>query len=106
MQKRSLTENVFFNMLYQVLVTVLPIITTPYTARTLGLSSNGVHSFTEGIVTYFIIFGAIGTSLYGIRKIAYVRDNEEELAKVTKEIIALRLFITKLLLIRCKLNNK
>ena len=78
-------------MLYQVLVTVLPILTTPYVARTLGLHSNGIHSFTESIVTYFIIFGAIGTSLYGIRKIAYVRDNEEELARVTKEIISLRL---------------
>lgn len=93
MKKRSLTENVFFNMLYQVLVTVLPIITTPYTARTLGLSANGVHSFTESIVTYFIIFGAIGTSLYGIRKIAYIRDDEAELARVTKEIILLRLFL-------------
>lgn len=93
MKKRSLTENVFFNMLYQVLVTVLPIITTPYTARTLGLSANGVHSFTESIVTYFIIFGAIGTSLYGIRKIAYVRDNAEELARVTKEVISLRLLL-------------
>ncbi len=93
MKKRSVTENVFFNMLYQVLVTVLPILTTPYTARTLGLHSNGIHSFTESIVTYFIIFGAIGTSLYGIRKIAYVRDDEEKLAKVTKEIITLRLIL-------------
>ena len=93
MQKRSVTENVFFNMLYQVLVTVLPILTTPYVARTLGLSANGVHSFTESIVTYFIIFGAIGTSLYGIRKTAYVRDNEEELARVTKEIISLRFIL-------------
>lgn len=91
MKKRSVTENIFFNMLYQVLVTVLPILTTPYIARTLGLHSNGIHSFTESIVTYFIIFGAIGTSLYGIRKIAYVRDNEEELAKVTKEVILLRI---------------
>lgn len=93
MKNRSVTENVFFNMLYQVLVTVLPIITTPYVARTLGLTSNGIHSFTESIVTYFIIFGAIGTSLYGIRKVAYVRDNEEELSKTTKEIILLRLVL-------------
>ncbi|MBQ1186067.1 MAG: flippase [Clostridia bacterium] len=93
MKNRSVTENVFFNMLYQVLVTVLPIITTPYVARTLGLTSNGIHSFTESIVTYFIIFGAIGTSLYGIRKVAYVRDNEAELARTTKEIIYLRLVL-------------
>ena len=84
MKKRSVTENVFFNMLYQVLVTVLPVITTPYMARTLGLHANGIHSFTESIVTYFIILGALGTSLYGIRKVAYVRDDEEELARVPR----------------------
>lgn len=93
MKKRSVTENIFFNMLYQVLVTVLPVITTPYVARTLGLHSNGIHSFTESIVTYFIIFGAIGTSLYGIRKVAYIRDDEEKLARVTKEIIFLRILL-------------
>ncbi len=98
MKKRSVTENIFFNMLYQVLVTVLPILTTPYIARTLGLHSNGIHSFTESIVTYFIIFGAIGTSLYGIRKIAYVRDNEEELARTAKELILLRVVLMLLTL--------
>lgn len=94
MKKRSVSENVFFNMLYQVLVTVLPVITTPYVARALQLRANGIHSFTESIVTYFIIFGALGTSLYGIRKVAYVRDDEEKLAVVTKEIISLRLLLT------------
>ena len=98
MKKRSVAENVFFNMLYQVLVTVLPVITTPYVARTLQLRANGIHSFTESIVTYFIIFGALGTSLYGIRKVAYIRDDEEKLAKVTKEIISLRLLLTLLTL--------
>ncbi len=98
MKKRSVTENIFFNMLYQVLVTVLPILTTPYIARTLGLHSNGIHSFTESIVTYFIVFGAIGTSLYGIRKIAYVSDDEEKLAKTTKEIVFLRIILTLLTL--------
>lgn len=93
MKKRSVTENIFFNMLYQVLVTVLPILTTPYVARTLGLHSNGIHSFTESIVTYFTVFGAVGTGLYGIRKVAYVRDDEEELAKVTKEVFSLRIFL-------------
>ncbi len=99
MKKRSVSENVFFNMLYQVLVTVLPVITTPYVARALQLRANGIHSFTESIVTYFIIFGALGTSLYGIRKVAYVRDDEEKLAKVTKEIISLRLLLTVLTLV-------
>ena len=43
-------------MLYQVLVTVLPIITTPYVARTLGLTSNGIHSFTVVLKGYLFVF--------------------------------------------------
>lgn len=93
MKKRTLTENVFYNALYQVLATVLPIITTPFVARTLGRHSNGIHSFTESLVTYFIIIGSIGTSLHGIRKIAYVSDDEEQLAKATAEIMLLKLIL-------------
>lgn len=93
MKARTLAENVFYNMLYQVIVTVLPIVTTPYTARVLGLHANGIHSFTESIVTYFIIFGSLGTSLYGIRKVAYVRDNNKQLAHTTLEIILLKLIL-------------
>lgn len=93
MKKRSVTENVFYNMLYQIVATVLPIITTPFISRTLRLHSSGIHSFTESIVTYFIIIGSLGTSLHGIRKIAYVSDNKEELSKATIEIIMLKLVL-------------
>lgn len=93
MKKRTVAENLFYNMLYQVIVTILPVVTTPYTARVLGLHANGIHSFTESIVTYFIIFGSLGTSLYGIRKVAYVRDDEERLAQTTIEIILLKLIL-------------
>lgn len=98
MKKRTLTENIIYNMLYQVLATVLPIITTPYITRTLGLRANGIHSFTESIVTYFIIIGSIGTSLYGIRKIAYVSDDREQLSSATVEIILLKLVLMVLTL--------
>lgn len=93
MKKRTIAENLFYNMLYQIIVTFLPIITTPYTARVLGLRANGIHSFTESIVTYFIIFGSLGTSLYGIRQVAYVRENKEQLVKTTIEIVLLKLVL-------------
>ena len=41
----------------------------------------------------FTVFGAIGTSLYGCRKIAYVRDNKEQLTIATWEIIILKLLL-------------
>lgn len=93
MKKRTLAENVFYNMLYQVVVTILPIATTPYIARVLGLHANGIHSFTESIVTYFVIFGSLGTSLYGIRKVAYVRDDKKQLAHTTAEIMVLKIIL-------------
>lgn len=93
MKSKSVTENLVYNILYQVIVTILPIVTTPYIARVLGLHSNGIHSYTESIVTYFLIVGSLGTSLYGIRKVAYVRDNEEQLSKITLEIFILRVIL-------------
>ncbi len=93
MKKTSVSENLFYNILYQVVITVLPILTTPYVARVLGLEASGIHSFTESIVTYFILFGSLGTSLYGIRAVARVRDNPEQLSQTTLEIIALKLVL-------------
>lgn len=89
--KKSVTENFIYNMLYQVLVTALPVLTTPYIARALGLHANGIHSYTEGIVTYFMLFGALGTSLYGTRKIAYERNNSQKMTQAAWEIIILRI---------------
>ena len=91
--KKSITENFIYNILYQILVTALPILTTPYTARVLGLHANGIHSYTEGIVTYFMLIGALGTAMYGTRKIAYERDNPKKMTQVTWEIIFLRFLL-------------
>lgn len=93
MKRKSIAENLFYNMLYQVIVTVLPVITTPYVARALGLQATGIHSYTESIVTYFTLFGSLGTSLYAVRKIASVREDDELLAKTTFEIMVLKLIL-------------
>lgn len=91
--KRSVTENFIYNIFYQVLVTVLPILTTPYIARVLGLTANGIHSYTEGIVTYFMLIGALGTHLYGTRTVAYNRNDPQKMTQVTWEIIWLRFIL-------------
>ncbi len=91
--KKSVTNNVLYNMLFQFFTTFLPVITTPYLSRTLGLSQSGVFSFVESIVTLFTVFGVIGTSLYGCRKIAYVRDDKEQLSRTLYEVLILKLLL-------------
>ncbi len=93
METKSIKKNYLYNLLYQILILILPIITTPYISRTLGSENIGIYSFTISIVTYFMLFGSLGVSLYGQREIAYIRENKVEQKKTFLEIVIFR-FIT------------
>ncbi len=96
MAKKSIAKNYIYNMVYQVLILILPLITTPYLSRVLGAEGIGIYSYTYAIVTYFILFGSLGVALYGQREIAYAQENQEKRKKVFIEIVAFR-FITILI---------
>ena len=93
MAKKSITKNYIYNMVYQVLTLILPLITTPYLSRVLGAEGIGIYGYTYAIVTYFILFGSLGVALYGQREIAYAQENVEARKKVFIEIIIFR-FVT------------
>ena len=93
MAKKSIAKNYIYNMIYQVLILVLPLITTPYLSRVLGAEGIGIYGYTYSIVTYFILFGSLGVAMYGQREIAYAQENAESRKKVFIEIIIFR-FIT------------
>ena len=93
MPKKSIAKNYLYNLTYQVLILILPLITTPYLSRVLGAEGIGIYSYTYTIVTYFVLFGSLGVSLYGQREIAYAQDNKEKRKKVFIELITFR-FIT------------
>lgn len=93
MARKSITKNYIYNMVYQVLILILPLITTPYLSRVIGAEGIGIYSYTYAIVTYFILFGSLGVALYGQREIAYAQENPEKRKKVFIEIVIFR-FIT------------
>ena len=90
MAKKSIAKNYIYNMIYQVLILVLPLITTPYLSRVLGAEGIGIYSYTYSIVTYFILFGSLGVALYGQREIAYAQENATVRKKVFVEIVIFR----------------
>lgn len=90
MAKKSITKNYIYNMIYQVLILVLPLITTPYLSRVLGAEGIGIYGYTYSIVTYFILFGSLGVAMYGQREIAYAQENIDARKKVFIEIIIFR----------------
>lgn len=91
MKKNSVKKNYLYNVFYQLLAIGLPLITTPYISRVLGSEGVGIYSYTLSIVTYFVLFGTLGTNTYAQREIAYYQDNLEKRSQVFKEILILRL---------------
>lgn len=82
MGQKSIKKNYIYNLTYQILTLITPLITTPYLSRVLGASGIGVYSFASSIVTYFILFATLGTATYGQREISYVQDNREKRTEV------------------------
>lgn len=87
----STKKNFIYSSLYQVLVLVLPLITTPYVSRVFGAENLGVYSYTNTIAQYFVIFAMLGLSNYGNRAVAMARDDKEELNAVFSEIYTMQL---------------
>nr|MBP3680509.1 oligosaccharide flippase family protein [Clostridia bacterium] len=95
MAKKSVTKNYLYNLIYQILVLILPLITAPYISRVLGAENIGIYSYTISIATYFILFGSLGIAMYGQRQIAYEQEKGKKCTKTFWEIVILR-FITML----------
>ena len=85
-KKNSLTKNYIYNASYQVLALITPLITTPYLSRVLEADGIGVYSFTTSIVSYFTMFGVLGTLSYGNREIAYLQEDRKTRSKVFWEV--------------------
>lgn len=89
----KIKKNYIYNVLYQVLLVIIPLITIPYLSRTLGPSGIGTVSFAESIVSYFVLFANLGINIYGQREISYAQDD-----KSRRSIVFYNVFITKLII--------
>ena len=86
----SIKKNFFYNVLYQILLIVLPLITTPYISRVLGVTNIGIYTYTYTIANYFVLAAMLGVKNYGNRKIAFVQDNPAKLNQTFWEIYDLQ----------------
>jgi O-antigen/teichoic acid export membrane protein len=98
MSKKSLKENYFYNLLFQILQIITPFITAPYISRVLTVEGIGIQSFTQSIVNYFLLFGGLSIGLYGQREIAYNQNNEYERSKLFWELIIIKIITISLIL--------
>lgn len=87
----TVVKNYLYNLSYQILVLIVPLITTPYVSRVLGAKGVGTFSYANSIIQFFILFGCLGLNAYGQREIAYVQHEKEKRDKVFWELVILRI---------------
>lgn len=79
---KSLSKNYLYNLSYQILTLLTPLITTPYISRTLGVGGIGEYSFSYSIVAYFVLLAQFGIANFGQREIAYHQEDKEAQSRI------------------------
>ena len=95
----QVVKNYLYNVFYQLLVVLAPLITMTYLSHVLGAEGMGVQAWTNSIVSYFLLFATLGITLYGQREIAYVRDDIDLRNKRFWEIQLLHTFVSVIAII-------
>lgn len=75
-------KNYLYNVVYQILLLLVPLITVPYISRVLGPDLVGINSYTNSWMTFFLLVGQMGIALYGNREVAYHRENPIERSQI------------------------
>lgn len=94
----SLKKNIIYNIIYQLVIVILPLITSPYLSRKLGAEMSGVYAYSYSIAYYFMMFGRLGITVYGNRSIAKVRDDKEKMSRTFCSLIVFQLVASTIML--------
>lgn len=87
-------KNFLFQILYQFIILVLPLITAPYLTRVLGDSGLGNYTFTYSIAYYFVVLANLGIARHGQRSIAIKRNDEIGLRRTFYSLFSLHFLLS------------
>lgn len=92
--RMSVKSNFIYNVAYQILLIVLPLVTAPFLSRILGASQLGEYSYTYSVANYFVLFAMLGVNNYGNRCVARVRSDRAKLSSEFWSVYCLQAFAT------------
>lgn len=87
----NIKRNLLYNTAYQILVILIPLVTTPYVSRVLGPQNIGEYSYSYSVASYFVMFIMLGLNNYGNRTIADYKNNKKKLSKTFFSIYVMQL---------------
>lgn len=83
-------KNFIYNNLLGFTNVLVPIIIFPYISRTFGPEGLGIVSFAISLTASFVMIASLGIPIYGIREIAKVKNDKEQLSKTYSEILLIQ----------------
>lgn len=89
----KLVSNYLYSVLYQILIMIMPFITTPYISRVLQPEGVGVDAYVTSVVRLFLVFSMLSILLYGSRQIA-IKVNTQDTSKEFLSIYTVQLLFT------------
>ena len=94
MKTASVKKNFMYQLMYEMLVIILPFVTSPYITRVIGAEGLGKYSYSYSVAYYFVLFAMLGLKNYGNRAIAQSRDIQDELDETFSNIVSLHIIIS------------
>ena len=86
----KLKKNLVFNIVYQILILFLPLVTSSYLARIVGADGIGRYSYSYSIALYFTYFTVLGLDKYGNRITASFQNDRESRSRNFSEIYTMQ----------------
>ena len=88
--RRSVKSNYIYNLVYHILVIILPLITTPYISRVLNPAGIGAINYTSSVVSVAVLICSLGSGMYAQKEIAYAGENILARSKIFWSVFAIR----------------
>ena len=96
---KQVNKNFIYNVIYQIFIYIIPLISVPYVSRKLGVDNIGIYSYTYSIVYYFMLAAMLGINNYGTREIAKCKDNIEKRSRLFCSLYLMQIILNLVMLV-------
>lgn len=92
--ENKLKINSILNLIKTLSSIIFPLITFPYISRVLKPENIGKINFATSYISYFSLIAMLGLSTYAIRECSKVRDNKNDLEKISSQLFSINIITT------------
>ena len=89
MQNKSLSKNAILSSIRVFANIVFPLITYPYITRILSAEGIGKVDFSNSIISYFSLIGALGIGTFATRYGSKIKDDREKFNSFASQMFSL-----------------